>query len=451
MFIHNPFTDKFGPRTGRQLLLVLILITYLPISLSAQCLTPAAVGSCAGGNGRATNGQNIKSNETYWFDKTETFSSGLTMNGGTLRICGNLTLSSIKFKSGTIVVEEGGTLTINGNGTLNLNGSSHISNRGTLHMNRSVNMQNHNNTIVNAETGVFYMNKSTYRLKLLNETAFFTNLGTAYIHSLIIEGSAGEGAVCIGGGSTIEMQALTNNEPNGVEAPSGVGCMQFTGSAQLNEPLTSNTNLSICQGSGTTLSGGSGFGSAVVQTNCTTCGKTLPIELGYFDAQLEGSEVAIEWTTVSELNNDRFEIERSMDGGNWEIMGEIAGAGTTSEPQVYAYRDAQPEIGTAYYRIKQIDFNGQFSYSDVVSVNIHSISHTRLVAYPNPTSDMLWLRNAQGTANDVSIYTISGARVRNILPTHQIDAETIKMDLSQLPAGVYLVKVGTEVQKVIKW
>jgi len=112
----------------------------------------------------------------------------------------------------------------------------------------------------------------------------------------------------------------------------------------------------------------------------------LPVELVSFNATTETARVTLNWSTATELNNRGFEIERSFEKDKWRIIGFKEGKGTTSEPQEYSYFDNISDIPTSklYYRLKQIDFNGTFEYSDVVEVEIAPLEFSLSQNYPNP-------------------------------------------------------------------
>ena len=103
-------------------------------------------------------------------------------------------------------------------------------------------------------------------------------------------------------------------------------------------------------------------GQAVAR--CTTQ-QTLPVELTSFEAVRVDDNVRLEWTTASELNNDYFEVLKSYDGEAFFIIGYVDGHGTSSEVIDYSYTDSEPK--RAYYRLRQLDYDGQFEYSDVVA------------------------------------------------------------------------------------
>ncbi len=112
----------------------------------------------------------------------------------------------------------------------------------------------------------------------------------------------------------------------------------------------------------------------------------LPVELISFTAAVVSGSVTLNWSTASELNNHGFEIEKSFDKTNWAIIGFRAGKGTTSETQDYTYSDDISEISTQklYYRLKQIDFSGNFEYSKIVEVEIAPVEFSLSQNYPNP-------------------------------------------------------------------
>ncbi|MBK6732396.1 MAG: hypothetical protein IPG60_16055 [Bacteroidetes bacterium] len=109
----------------------------------------------------------------------------------------------------------------------------------------------------------------------------------------------------------------------------------------------------------------------------------LPIVLVNFDGSNVGNANVLNWTTATELNNDYFTIERSLDGKSYEEIGTVEGAGQSSALLNYEYTDAQPYLGTNYYRLKQTDYNGAFDYSNVISIKVNG-NFEMGYPYPNP-------------------------------------------------------------------
>lgn len=115
----------------------------------------------------------------------------------------------------------------------------------------------------------------------------------------------------------------------------------------------------------------------------------LPIELVYFIANPRENYVELQWKTASQINNDYFVVERSKDGQKWEQLVIVKGAGTTSIPMEYLETDPSPYEGLSYYRLKQVDFDGSFTYSQIVSVYYKKFLNTNILEpliYPNPVS-----------------------------------------------------------------
>jgi len=112
----------------------------------------------------------------------------------------------------------------------------------------------------------------------------------------------------------------------------------------------------------------------------------LPIELLSFEGKQRGSVVDLLWSTASELNNDYFTLEKSRGDGNFIPFGRVEGAGNSSSLIRYSYTDDSPDAGINYYRLKQTDQDGRFSYSDIVAVNFTGGKHDLYTVY-NPVSN----------------------------------------------------------------
>ena len=115
-----------------------------------------------------------------------------------------------------------------------------------------------------------------------------------------------------------------------------------------------------------------------------TSANPLPIELLSFDAELNGEQVDLNWVTSSEVNNDYFTIERSKNGIDFEPIQEVDGSGTSYVTNHYNTVDVQPYDGVSYYRLKQTDYDGKFTVSDIIPIEYHKTKIVDLNAYPNP-------------------------------------------------------------------
>jgi hypothetical protein len=117
--------------------------------------------------------------------------------------------------------------------------------------------------------------------------------------------------------------------------------------------------------------------------NCSTA-VPLPIQLVYFSGSSLANGITLNWQTLTEKNNERFEIEKSVNGINWQVLENIAGSGTSVQLKNYSFLDLKALNGVNYYRLKQIDFDGQFKYSEIIYV-FHSFEKPFCsVVWPNP-------------------------------------------------------------------
>lgn len=164
---------------------------------------------------------------------------------------------------------------------------------------------------------------------------------------------------------------------------------------------------------------------------------TLPVELSSFTAKSVKDQIALSWTTESELNNSHFEIERSGTSKNWKPIGKVLGNGTTVEAHRYSFTDAAPLAGMNYYRLKQVDTNGQFEYSSVVAVAREAKG--ALGVFPNPASTTVDYRLTDATPiKQVQLVDLYGKVVKTAT------AITGTLSLDDVAQGVYMLVVENE-------
>ena len=177
-------------------------------------------------------------------------------------------------------------------------------------------------------------------------------------------------------------------------------------------------------------------------------GVALPIELISFRAKYTGKNtVSLKWSTASETNNDYFQVERSADGIVFTPILNVNGAGSSTKTLTYSTSDNEPLAGISYYRLKQVDYDGQFSYSEIVSVEIHNLNEDfKFNAFPNPSngSDLKFnLKAKRGETIDLVINDMSGKENFHKQFNVEDDRETLYV-LDQnliLKPGVYFISV----------
>ncbi|RLD66823.1 MAG: hypothetical protein DRI84_03975 [Bacteroidetes bacterium] len=180
----------------------------------------------------------------------------------------------------------------------------------------------------------------------------------------------------------------------------------------------------------------------------------LPIDLLSFDAQIDGDVVIVNWSTASELNNDYFIIERSKDGITSERIGIVEGAGNSNNVLDYDLIDFQPYGGTSYYRLIQVDYDGQMETFDWVSVKREVANEATVDIFPNPVSSgelNLQFNNILGQT-EITIYDLSGRKVYQENQNIDYSSQQIQLFLD-LPKGSYTIQIisrdGIKVKKLI--
>lgn len=192
------------------------------------------------------------------------------------------------------------------------------------------------------------------------------------------------------------------------------------------------------------------FGNAKVweskdgpQTGVSFGTAPLPIKLITFNATAKGNSVVLNWQTATEINNDYFTIERSIDAKNWEEILYIAGAGNSNKTETYTSTDLNPLNGTVYYRLKQTDFDGMFEYFNVVAVNLEKESTHKIAVYPNPANANTSVAVEHNFSHNNSIVTISVKNIEGKEMTSFVSGN-FKNTIEGLPKGLYFVTVSTD-------
>ncbi len=180
-----------------------------------------------------------------------------------------------------------------------------------------------------------------------------------------------------------------------------------------------------------------------------TTSTPLPAELVEFKGLWNNEEQAVDlnWVTLSEINNDYFEIQKSRDGHSWKTIGTKSGSGTTTLTTVYDFQDKNPHIGINYYRLKQVDFNDEFEYSKIVSVTVDNLVFPTVV-FPNPTSDLLYVQTSEDIENIILLNSVGVQFELSI----QSSKGYYQLDVSHLSRGIYFLKInnGTPMKIVIE-
>lgn len=168
----------------------------------------------------------------------------------------------------------------------------------------------------------------------------------------------------------------------------------------------------------------------------------LPIKLIDFTAKKEDNSVRLLWQTATETNNDFFTIERSRNLEDWEISSEVKGAGNSNRPLSYSNIDAYPFNGNSYYRLKQTDFDGTYSYSQIISISFQNQIAESANIYPNPTHRFVFYEiTSDQQSHKLRLYNALGEDVINKTPKTTISETISCLDLINLNKGVYYLSL----------
>jgi hypothetical protein len=177
-----------------------------------------------------------------------------------------------------------------------------------------------------------------------------------------------------------------------------------------------------------------------------SAGSPLPVELSYFNVKWnskEQNQAVLEWQTASEINNSHFEIERSFNGVDYIKIGEVEGNGTTYNLSQYQFSEdlngVSDFLGIVYYRLKQMDYDGKYEYSQVRILNSDGKIAKEFRAYPNPTSQRQIRLSVFG---DYEVYNLQGVLLKEFLACNQLD-------LSEFSSGTYLIRSATGNSQVL--
>lgn len=362
--------------------------------------------------------------------------------GGTLTITGNATLNNmsallgIQYINGSLLVSQNPALTT-------LAGLDNAAFTGRF-------LQISNN---NALTSISSLDNMTEVGNNVNTNGRFLSIGSNPnlttidgLHNLV---SVGTDFEIVNNGNLVTLDAFNSLQTIGGEFaitgnPDLTSVLEFGAITSIGGGLTiSNNNLlSDCAAQGI-CDFLDGPGLAIIGSNDPGCNSVaeveaecllLPVKLTTLRARARYDGVLVEWQTASEQNNSHFQVEHSADGKSFVTVGELPGNGTTAVARQYQFLHERPVEGLNYYRLKQVDFDGKFEYSPIVSAMLRSESEIALA--PNPTDGPLFVR---GSIEEDCFIRITDGMGRVVWS--QPLPETRMIDLANQPDGVYVVEI----------
>jgi hypothetical protein len=184
---------------------------------------------------------------------------------------------------------------------------------------------------------------------------------------------------------------------------------------------------------------------------------TLPIELKNFSGETNNTVNHLKWITQSELSSSHFEIESSIDAVNFEKIGRVNAMGISNEAKQYNFNDVNPVKGINYYRLKMVDMDGTYEYSNTLALEIQG-KETTFVFFPNPTSDVVSYQFEAESNESLQMELINafGQLIFSQTKTARTGTNSISINMVDLAPGAYTVRVKhistgvTHTEKIIK-
>jgi hypothetical protein len=394
-----------------------------------------------------TDGASVNSGETFFFAGGPTTLNAVSLNGGILKVCGDLTINNLNFNGGKLIIASTGSLnfthslltlsvgnqditnygSLTINSGFNVNDSSDLVNLGVLTLSASTTESGPEAIVYNGPGGV--INMLGLSANIGNE---FVNYGTALFDNFTI--NAG-GSICMGAGAIIETTTLNNNALNSVSVGSGQGCIAYSGTATMNQSLSTFSNLLICNRSGVPAT--ANFGSATVINNCTSCQTALPVRLGLFAVSTVGTDVLLKWTTEYEENVKKFMIEKSNATGPFAPVGEVMALNNASS---YSFTTRIDEL--SYFRLRIVDIDGRSAYSKVLAIR-PGINPGDFSILTNPVTDgiaRITVFSSSETNGEFVLHDIMGRLMKKFTAHLSKGTNFIKLPLNEVIPGAYTLQ-----------
>lgn len=180
-------------------------------------------------------------------------------------------------------------------------------------------------------------------------------------------------------------------------------------------------------------------------------GSVLPVEFASFTTKLQNDKTTLlKWKTASEYNCDFFEVQHSKDALEWENIGSVKGSGNTHWISAYSFVDPNPFSGFTYYRLRQVDFDDRFRFSELATVKNDTTEievNGYVTVFPNPTKEEIWIKTENKKKDaDVQVYNYVGQNMYNMKLTKSLQ----NISISTYPSGMYMVIIDDKLFKIIK-
>lgn len=379
--------------------------------------------------------------------------------------------------------------TVYADDTIQLASSSAVSTNGILQSTKSINT---NGYVINTGTSGFIISP------IASGSAKTFDIGTTSNNKIQIQHATGSAVTFQ---LAVRDSVYTNPQTNATSINSNVvrktwyvapqstvstisGTVYWNATDEISGFLRSNCGVSYWQSgsssawaftNGTTAATTTGSSPAYSKTASTTgltagiyyfgvggFGSALPVTLLSFDATKNTTDdVLVKWITATEINNNHFELERAINCqpstiNQWESIAQVKGAGNSNTQINYLYKDETPfaklSVTKLFYRLKQVDMDGNFFYTDIKEVDLQKInalnnsSALNVTTYPNPNKDLLNIDIESSLQKKVTInlFDATGKNIVNQKQFIETGKQTYQLNTSQFAPGVYLLNIMDE-------
>ncbi len=439
--------------------LALLALLFLPFSGWSQCLTPPPLPPCSGSDPQVAANETLNQGTTKYFSGSSTSMTSLTLDGGTLVVCGDLTIDQFYMDSGTIYIHPGARFVI-GSGLgagLVLKGNSAIYNYGTCEIQRNLSLDNgwasasKPNVVVNATADAVFRMSNQY-LVINNPHSWFVNNGDAEFWGTIQENTASPGAICLGNGSETNMAVLINKVDNTYTVPSGSACVRVRQFSQFFGQLTAESGLRACLGASHSSDSGctpfgctpNDWGAASLLSNCSSCASfaVLATRIHSFRAERSNQANLLNWQMDNAQAGGTIRVLRSGDGRNFQAIDSLSiASGETTHFQTI---DKSPLAGDNFYMVQYLH-NAVNNAVNSNTVKINTPQQDPVKVFPVPFNDHFTVQHDnQQIPRQVMLTDMMGRNIRICwyrLP--QLNQVRVVL-LEPLASDIYLLHLRTD-------
>ena len=431
-----------------------LLVAFFFTKVFSQCLIPLPPPACNGTEPGLSDNETLGSGITRWYYGSTTTMNSLTLDGGTLVVCTDLTIDKFYITTGTVIIRPGARFVIGsgiGSGLI-FKGDCYIYNYGICEIQRNLSFDmgaspTTPNVVINATNSSLFRMPNQYFV-INDPFSWFVNKGKAEFWGIITDPNASPGSVCLGDESSTRMAVLINKVAGTYTVPIGSACLNVYQLSQFSNSLTNDPGLFVCLGGSHTSVPGCGgcpannWGAAQVFTACTGCDAltVLSTEITSFTVTpTKQGYNKLNWRMTSFMPGGYYYVLRSANGTSFTpIDSALLEDGDIADFDSF---DKHPQPGINYYMIRYTDPRGMTYDSKPAKIVTEHVDGFNI--YPSPFRTHFFLKYP-GRIEQLILTDIAG---RNVLITYAPGdlAGITEVRLKEnIQPGIYIIHIRTE-------